>query len=179
MPLIFQYGTNCTASQINGPERLAGRAVDLGRARTVAEFKIAFNKWSQGRGCAAANLIATKEGGCRVWGVLFEMSDGDLVKLAEKIEGPSYRPIDIDVEDASGQVKTATTFVVRKNRRREGLWTSTEYVRFIVNGLRAHGVEEVDPAYIQHVIDVAVDTNRRAGEAAADQTRQIEALRTR
>ena len=177
MPLIFQYGSNTDTTEINSQKRLAGRAVDLGRAQTVEGYQINFNKQSINRGCATADL--QKKGNDRAWGVLYEISDCDLVKLAQDIEGPSYECRNIEVEDASGAVRVATTFVVREDRRRVGLWTSFDYVGYIVNGLRTHGVEEVDPEYIQHVIDVALDTNRNARDTrnAEEENRKIESLR--
>jgi hypothetical protein len=42
MPLVFQYGSNADTTEINSANRLAGRAVDRGRAQTVDEFEIAF-----------------------------------------------------------------------------------------------------------------------------------------
>jgi hypothetical protein len=41
--LVFQYGSNCDASELNGPDRLDGWA-DLGRAATVQTFEFAFSK---------------------------------------------------------------------------------------------------------------------------------------
>jgi hypothetical protein len=79
-----------------------------------------------------------------------------------------------EVEGVSAVPRAVTTFVVKANRRRQGLWTSAAYIEHIVNGLRAHDVSE---EYVQHVIDVAVATNNRAGASAAEQTRWIEELR--
>ena len=173
MPLVFQYGSNCKTSEINRKKRLDGRATDHGRARTTEEFEIAFNKWSQGRGCAAADLTRPESGGRRIWGVLYKVSGRDLIRIAQDIEGASYEPKEIKVEDAAGDVKTATTFVVKADRRHDGLWTSAEYVGHIVNGLHDHDVPE---EYIQHVIEVAIETNRRAGEKAQEQSDLIAAL---
>lgn len=41
MPLIFQYGSNCDRSRLEG--RLNERVEDRGRALTVEGFEIAFN----------------------------------------------------------------------------------------------------------------------------------------
>ena len=173
MPLIFQYGSNADQNQINGENRLKGGALDRGRALTVKEYKIAFNKWSQQRGCAAADMIEG-DGGRRIWGVLYEMSDQDLARLAE-IEGASYEQRDIEVE-GQGETRTAVTFVVRPNRRRRDLWTSAEYVSHIVTGLRSHDVLE---EYIEHVITTAIESSRSATdqEAARAAIHLIETLR--
>jgi hypothetical protein len=81
------------------------------------------------------------------------------------------------VVDETGATKRVTTFRVRRNRRRTGLCTTGEYVGYIVNGLRTHGVEDVEPAYIDHVIDMALDTNQRAAVTAEGESALIGALR--
>ena len=153
----------------------------------MGDYDIAFNVWSQKNGCAASDLIPAPGTDRRAWGVLYEIP-ADLIrgkrkdkrKTLAQIEGPLYEEKPIRVRDENGNVieEPVVTFLVIPNEHRDGLWTSFEYVRFIVNGLRAHGVEEVDPAYIQHVIDVAIATNNRAAETATEQIRQIESLRT-
>ncbi|MBI2818771.1 MAG: gamma-glutamylcyclotransferase [Acidobacteria bacterium] len=173
MPLVFQYGSNCNERRVNDKSRLNGDARDLGRALTVEEFEIAFNKRRQEKGDAAADLIKPRKGKRRIWGVLYEISKSGFEKL-KNIEGPSYKPKPIVVNDAEGRRMTAKTFRVRRDKRRKGLWTGAEYVGHIVNGLRAHGIPE---EYVQHVIGVAIDTNHTSGEHADEQTRLIESLR--
>ena len=178
MPLIFQYGSNCDTERLNDPERLDGAAEDLGRAQTVGEYKIEFNKWSKKGKCAAADLVKPRKGGRRIWGVLYKVSRGGFKKLKD-VEGPSYRARRIGVVDATGATMTATTFRVRRDKRELGRHTTVDYVRHIVKGLRAHDVEEVDPAYIQHVIDIALRTNEQAKDQDAGrmQNASIEGLR--
>jgi AIG2 family protein len=170
MPLIFQYGSNCDERRLNGPTRLNGDAQDLGRAETIDEYDVAFNVWSRNNGCAAADLIPTPNR--YAWGVLYRVSDKGIEKL-QRIEGAHYAPKLICVRGEVGGEVEATTFLVESDDRREGLWTSAEYVGYIVNGLRAHNVPE---KYVQHVIEVAVETNRRAGPSAAEATRLIRTL---
>ncbi len=43
MPLVFQYGSNCTSARLNGPNRRNDRAEDLGRAHTVEDLQIPFD----------------------------------------------------------------------------------------------------------------------------------------
>jgi hypothetical protein len=74
MPLVFQYGSNCDAERLNGPNRLRGDARDLGRALTVEEFDITFNKRHSENGSAAADLIKPRKGRSRIWGVLYEVT---------------------------------------------------------------------------------------------------------
>ena len=174
MPLVFQYGSNTNAERLNAPTRLNGAAIDRGPAQTVGKFEIAFNKWSKGNQCAAADLIECKNGGRRIWGVLYQMTEENLEKLAKKIEGASYKEKDIEVVNAD-ETKTAKTFVVRGEKRRQGLGTSAKYVGHIVKGLRD---QKVPDCYIQYVIDVAIETNQHPGKVASEEAQRIRALRT-
>lgn len=170
MPLVFQYGSNCTAGRLNGPTRLKSHAEQRGRAQTVEDFDIAFDVYSQKNGCAASDLVPTP--GRKAWGVLYKLSNKGLEKL-EEIEGSRYKKIPIRVIDENGKKRKAVTFVVRGADRRTGLWTSAAYVSWIIYGLREHGVPE---RWIAHVIEVAIETNQRAGASAAEQIRLIKTL---
>jgi gamma-glutamylcyclotransferase (GGCT)/AIG2-like uncharacterized protein YtfP len=173
VPLVFQYGSNCNAERFNHRSRLNGDAVDLGAARTVANYEIAFNKWSKNASCAAADLLKPRIGGRRIWGVLYKVSRAGFKKL-KHIEGPAYRPQRVEVEDAKGATRTVTTFRVRRARRQNDLHTSFEYVAHIVRGLRKHDATE---EYVAYVINVAQETNRHGGTLGPEQGRLIERLR--
>jgi len=162
MPLLFQYGSNCTAAPLNAPNRLNGHAEDLGRARTVEDFDVAFDVYSQTNGCAAADLVRFP--GRKAWGVLYRISNDDFETLKE-IEGPRYEPKPVRVQSRAGEELEATTFLVKSAHRRPDIATSAAYVCWITYGLRDHGVPE---EYIAHVIEVAVETNQRAGAFAAE-----------
>lgn len=157
MALIFQYGSNCTAGRLNGPKRLNGAARDLGRAQTLEDFDIAFDVASKSNGCAASDLVRAP--GQKAWGVLYELSAEALEKL-RRVEGNRYEEKPVRVIDENGAEREAITFVVREGDRREGLATSAAYVSWIVYGLRDHGVAE---DWIDHVIEVAIQTNTRVG----------------
>ena len=43
MALVFQYGSNCSESEINGRDRLRGDAKFADIAETVEDFELAFN----------------------------------------------------------------------------------------------------------------------------------------
>lgn len=184
MPLLFQYGSNCDTTRLNSPERLAGAAEDLGRGETIEEYDLAFDVWSGGNKCAASDLVPAPGTGRHALGVLFEVPADwirgkkrpDGKKTMEEIEGSRYAPTPIRVRNQSGEEVEATTFLVKPDQRRDGFSTSAEYVGYIVNGLRAHDVPE---EYVQHVIDIAIQTNQRAiaTAVAIAQSRQIETLR--
>jgi cation transport regulator ChaC len=181
MPPVFQYGSNCDEARLNASKRLAGSALDLGRAQTLDEYEIAFNVWSQTNACAASNLVLAAGTGQRSWGVLFEIP-ADLIRgkrddgrrTLSQIEGSRYEERPIRVRNADGEEVEATTFLVKSDEQRTGLWTSFDYVQYIVRGLRTH---EVPEEYVQRVIDIAIQTNNRASQTAAEHIRLIETLR--
>jgi hypothetical protein len=67
----------------------------------------------------------------------------------------------------------ATTFLVKATERESGLWTSIDYLRHIVRGLRDHKIPE---DYIARVIEIAIETNRRAVEVPPDAPDDLRAL---
>jgi gamma-glutamylcyclotransferase len=145
MHIIFQYGSNCDADRLRC--RL-GDIRDCGRARSVREYELAFNKPSRKNNCAAADLLPSKGSGSRAWGVLYDVSNDRFQRLKD-IEGPSYEPIEIDVINQAGEGVNAKTFFVKAEGRKKGLSTSADYVGHIVSGLRKHNVPE---EYVQHII---------------------------
>jgi cation transport regulator ChaC len=182
MPLVFQYGSNCDADRLNGPQRLAGHAEPRGRAYSVDDFDILFDVFSQTNDCAAADIVPIP--GLMVWGVLYEIPDDfirgrrtDGQKTLAQIEGQKYEERTIRVCDRNGKESDAITFVAMEAEVTVGLWTSADYVGHIVRGLRAH---EVPEDYVTHVIDVAVQVNTITGQhdaQALDHARLIKMLR--
>jgi len=73
MALVFQYGSNCSESQINSKDRLCGDAEFVAIAETVDDYQLAFDVWSTKRECAASDIVARL--GSKVWGVLYEVPD--------------------------------------------------------------------------------------------------------
>jgi cation transport regulator ChaC len=179
MPLIFQYGSNCDASRLNSPERLNGNARDLGQAETVGQYEIAFDVWSGGNNCAASDL--RRRSGRHARGVLYDVPAEWILgrktngRTLEQIEGTHYEPKRIRIKDSAGRISSATTFLVKPSSRQKQLATSVEYVRHIVEGLRAHDTPE---EYVQRVIEVAIRTNRRAMKSEDEEIRKIESLST-
>ncbi len=163
MALVFQYGSNCLDSQINGAERLRGDARFIGIAETVEEFQLAFDVWSERRQCAAADI--TPSPGNKVWGALYEVPDFLIERESAEVqgrrsldaiegEGTNYRREAIAVRQKNGPIVTAITYRVRNPA--QGLRTSLEYVRYIIKGLRERGVCE---DYIDGVKKLAQASN--------------------
>jgi len=166
------------AARLNGPNRLNGHAEDLGHAKTVEDFDIAFDVYSQTNGCAASDLIRFPKR--KAWGVLYEIPEdfihgtpADGQKTLQQFEGPRYEEEPIRAIDKDGNEQEAVTFLVRDAERRPGIATSAAYVSWIIYGLREHAVPE---DYIAHVIEVAIETNQRARAFAAEQLRLIKTL---
>ena len=145
--MVFQYGSNCSDTQINGKDRLKGDARFISIAETVDDYELAFDVFSNGRHCAAADIVQ-KPGG-KVWGVLYEIPQYLICRSTAQAcgrksldaiegEGANYERREIDVRTPDGKITTALTYTVRNPRT--GLKTDIDYVRFIVSGLRQRGI---------------------------------------
>lgn len=163
MALIFQYGSNCSESEINSQERLRGDARLVGIAESVEDYQLTFDVLSRGRGCAAADIVRCA--GNKVWGVLYDIPDFLIRRESAKEhgrksldaiegEGKNYKRREIDVKASDGKIHTAITYTVINPQA--GLRTSLEYVRHIVQGLRDHKVPD---DYISNVKAIASANN--------------------
>ena len=164
MALVFQYGSNCSESEINGQGRLRGDARFVGIAETVDDFELAFDVQSTKRYCAAADIV--RGTGSKVWGVLYEVPDYLIGRETAKAygrksldaiegEGRIYRREPIFVRRLDGEVVPALTYTVINPQ--PGLKTNINYVRHIVCGLRAH--EGIPSEYIDKVKAIAAANN--------------------
>jgi hypothetical protein len=177
MAIVFQYGSNVCTARINSPKRLKGDARPVEKAQTVDDYDIAFDVWSDTNQCAAADLISIP--GHKAWGVLYEISD-DLVrgskadrKTLAQIEGHRYEEKNIRVRKPNGDIVNVVTYLVCPHDRRNDLLTTVWYVSWVLYGLREHCVPE---EYIEHVQQVAIQTNQRVGADAQKQIALIETL---
>lgn len=163
MTLVFQYGSNCSESEMNSNTRLCGDAKFVDIAETVADYEIAFDVQSTGRGCATSDIVR-KPGG-KVWGVLYEVPDYLIGRQTAKAhkrksfdqiegEGTNYQREMIQVRRQNGDIATALTYTV--SNPKPGLRTNADYVRHIVHGLRGHKAPE---EYIVKVKAIAVANN--------------------
>jgi cation transport regulator ChaC len=163
MTLVFQYGSNCLDSEINGSSRLCGDAKFVDAAETVEEFELAFDVKSIGRGCAASDIVR-KPGG-KVWGVLYEVPDYLMSRETanprgrrsfDEIEGEgtNYKREKIRVVRPNGEVVSALTYTV--THPRDGLKTNLNYVRLILCGLRRRNISN---EYINKVKKIAAANN--------------------
>jgi hypothetical protein len=141
--LVFQYGSNCFDSEINGKNRLRGEAKFIDIAETVEDFELGFDVWSCKRGCAASDIVR-KLGG-KVWGVLYEVPDYPIARETAKAhrrrsldaiegEGTNYTREKIKVRRPNGEIVVTLTYTVITPKC--GLKTNVDYVCHIVSGLR-------------------------------------------
>lgn len=103
----FAYGSNmnreqmkdrCPDSVLIGPASLQG-------------YKIAFTTFSEARNCGCADII--KSSNDVVWGLLYEVSSGDLANLDVAEGHPTdYRRIQKTVKDEQGKDCVAETYEV-------------------------------------------------------------------
>ena len=84
MALVFQYGSNCSESQINSSKRLCGDAMFIGKA-AVEDFQLAFDVLSEHRRCAAADIVSKP--GSKVWGALYTVPDYLIGRETAKAKG--------------------------------------------------------------------------------------------
>jgi hypothetical protein len=135
--LVFAYGSNMD------PERMQARirgALPGGRAR-LSGHRLVMNK--RGRdGSAKANLAADAQG--LVWGVLWELSAGQLAVL-DRHEG-DYERVTVSVQAGAGAVASAETYV--SARLVADALPYDWYLGHIVRGARAHGLPEPYVAWL-------------------------------
>ena len=157
MTLIFQYGSNCLDSEINGKDRLCGDARFIGIAETADDFRLSFDVWSKRRSCAAANIVPHP--GSKVWGALYEVPDYLIDRASaqshdrkslDAIEGAKYHRDPIRVRLADGQVLTPVTYLVSDPQ--PDLETSAAYAELIIRGLRERGVSREYIAEIKTIV---------------------------
>jgi hypothetical protein len=172
MALIFQYGSNCLESQINGESRLRGDAKFVAIARTAEDYQLAFDVLSRNRGCAASDIVRST--GNKVWGVLYEIPefliDRKNAKERGRIsldqiegEGTNYTRISVEVICPYGNAHTAITYTVI--RPLPNLQTNIDYVRHIVLGLREHCIPEEYVAAVKAIARANNPTIAAAVEA--------------
>ena len=167
--VVFQYGSNCLDAQINGNDRLRGDAKFISIAVTVEDYELAFDVFSHGRHCAAADIV--RKPGSKVWGALYEIPEYLIDRATAKSrgrksldaiegEGKNYEKRKVDVQVPSGEIVAGLTYTVRNPIA--GLRTDLDYVRYIIGGLRERGIPV---EYIEKVKSIAMANNAEIAEA--------------
>lgn len=144
----FAYGSNMHDSAFL--ERRRMRPLEW-RAGCLKGYRLRFNLDGRPRGRAApANLCPDPD--AEVWGVLYRITQGDMLRLnlTEGIPGGAYRPTWIIVDDIDGCPIEAMTYVAPGNPV-DGR-PSLRYISLLREGAREHGLPE---AWLQMLSNVA------------------------
>ncbi len=152
MALVFQFGSNVRYDRLNSPQRLNGDARLVDVVRTREAFELDFTVWSEGNGCAAADIVPGR--GRSLWGVLYEVPDFLIAtetaggrRSFDEIECEYVRrSITVVSGDGHGVETEALTY--RVPEKRFDLRTGIDYVTHILTGLRER---EVPAEYIDYV----------------------------
>lgn len=131
MPFYFAYGSNMETAQM--ARRVPG-ARSLGRG-CLEGFAFACNKVGRD-GSAKANVRRSAED--VVWGVVFEISDGELTEL-DRFEGGYRREVAAVLRDDGGRVACG---VYVSDRTDPHLLPTADYRDRMVRGAREHGLPE-------------------------------------
>ena len=174
MVLVFQYGSNCLESEINSRERLKGKARFVDIAKTIENYKLDFDVYSENRKCAAADIVRTCQDK-KVWGVLYSVDDNLISRKtaptgyksfdAIEGEGKNYRRHCLPVScNKDSLIVMTLTYVALKPRKRVKK-TSFKYVQSIIKGLREHNVPE---EYINEVKEIVCNHSPRLTKKVAN-----------
>ena len=164
MPIVFQYGSNTSATRLNSADKLNGAASVIGVARTLDNYDLDFTVWSITNKCAAADIVP--DGNTQIWGVLYEIPEnriyrnlsGDKKSLdAIEGEGTNYKRIKIQVlpNKEPDKIITVITYVVLN--RVQNKETSLEYASEIINRLKSH---EIPHDYLEYVHNRIIQNNK-------------------
>jgi cation transport regulator ChaC len=146
----FAYGSNMHDSAFR--DRRGMRPLEW-RVGRLAGYRLRFNLDGKPIGKAApANLAPDPH--AEVWGVLYQITKADMIRLdaSEGVPGGRYRPSWLAVEAADGGSMTAMTYVAEGHA--EDRRPSLRYLTLLREGARAHGLpedwlrvlEDVEPA---------------------------------
>jgi hypothetical protein len=129
----------------------------------IPGYVLRLNKESND-GSGKGNLVATGNPADVVWGVVFEIADGERKRLDDSEGG--YDPIAIDIVTANGPI-SVLTYIAKPTRVNNAIRPYAWYKEFAVRGAEDHGLP---PAYIAQIAaipavadpDAARETEQRA-----------------
>ena len=146
----FAYGANMHDSAFR---QRRGMRPSEWRAGWIMGFRLRFNLDGRPKGRAApANISEDEE--AEVWGVLYQISRRELVRLSasEGVPGRRYQPRWFSAEDCQGNPLNAIAYLAEGNDLDGN--PSLRYITLLRDGARAHGLPEhwisflegIDPA---------------------------------
>jgi cation transport regulator ChaC len=132
------YGSNMHHSAFRERRRMQPIEWRIGR---IKGYRLRFNLEGRPKGRAApANICPDPDG--EVWGVLYKITQRDLVRLdaTEGVPGRNYRHVWVPAEDPDGNIVTAVVYMAR-GKETDGT-PSLRYISLLRDGARAHGLPE-------------------------------------
>lgn len=132
----FAYGSNMHDGTFQGRRRI--RPLEW-RVACLNGYRLRFNLDGTPRGRAApANICPDPD--AEVWGVLYQITQGDMLRLnlTEGVPGGAYRPTWLIAEDIDGCPIEAMTYVAAGNPA-DGR-PSPRYLSLLREGARTHGL---------------------------------------
>ncbi len=132
----FAFGANMHDGVFRGRRRMRPLEWRVGRIR---DYRLRFNLEGRPRGRAAPANIEPCPGD-EVWGVMYRMTERDLVRLdgIEGVPGGPYRRLRLGAEDADGRPVEAVAYAAR-GKEADGN-PSLRYITLLREGARAHGL---------------------------------------
>jgi cation transport regulator ChaC len=134
----FAYGANMHSSIFRDRRKIRPTDARPGR---VGGYRLRFNLDGRPIGRAApANITADPNG--EVWGVFYQITRRQLVRLnaSEGIPGWRYRPVELAAEDGDGKAMTVTGYIADGNA--EDGNPSLRYITLLREGAREHGLPD-------------------------------------
>jgi len=143
----FAYGANMHDSAFRGRRRMRSKEWRAGR---ILGYRLRFNLDGRPIGMAApANISADAQS--EVWGVLYELTRRNLVRLdaTEDVPGPRYRHLWTDAEDIDGRALKVVTYIA-EGKEKDGN-PSLRYIKLLREGARAHGLPQHWVSFLESV----------------------------
>ncbi len=143
----FAYGANMHDTAFRERRRMRPSEWRAGR---ITGYRLRFNLEGRPKGKAApANISLDKAG--EVWGVLYQISRRELVRLnaSEGIPGWRYRPIWLTAKDDRGNTLGAVSYIA--DGEDEDGNPSLRYLTLLRDGAQAHGLPEHWISYLANV----------------------------
>lgn len=148
----FAYGSNMFTVKM----RQAAPSAEFRAIARLPRHRLRFNKMSTD-GSGKGNIVPTDEAGGEVWGVVFEVEDGDRTSLNNSEGG--YAPVMIEVLTSEG-TRSVLTYIAKPNRVDDARRPYTWYKEFLVRGAQEHHLPQTYQEQLQAIV-AAEDPNKR------------------
>lgn len=111
-----------------------GEECAIGRAAILADYELAFTKYSSGRNGGVADIVPKL--GCQVEGIVFEVEDFKGLDRREGVHSGLYKRIPVElVLSQSGERIYGETYTVVEKAAKEVI-PSVDYMNIILDGAR-------------------------------------------